>query len=426
MTYQPSPTLLRQIFTTLIPLSLTSNLLLLLCVAFLPRFHKPISYLQTNLALCEILQCLIYLIGPDTTHPLVCTVIGGLKQFVFNAITFWSFCISFYCYLTVMYHPGVANRWWWFYHVYAWGLSGFMVGIMFWVGGGAGVVGDAVFECWISKERRDLRVWLFYVELWAYFVGFVVMFWGMFLKVRRVRKEMGGIVTGVVPKVEEGEQVEADVRTDGGNLGDTEDGGRRRVAKVGGIESQTATRTSSRIESFTHSRAGSMSRNSRMSRTGSCTEFQSQDGKPDFVDPSDIIPAVPALPLPRTKSRRFSTFSVLFPTSIKSRPERRGTIVAIQKKGLIHFKLILRASMITVGFLITWIPPSVARVWDMVHPDGVPGWLTLWVAVCFASSGLWNSGVFYLTWFWSDLERGCQRISRLCSSIRGPAKEELQ
>ncbi|ORY53919.1 family A G protein-coupled receptor-like protein [Rhizoclosmatium globosum] len=363
---------IQTIFRTLGSISLASNLGLVFCVTFNKRFHKPISYLQTCLAWCEIVQSIIYLIGPSPNDPLLCTIVGGVAQFTFNAVTFWSFCISLYCYITVHYRPMVANRYWVFFHLYSWGLAALSVIIMFWVGGW-NIVGDATFECWISSERKDLRVWLFYVQLWVHFFLLMLLFIGIFRKIQRVRE--AGIETRIAPKVNE---LEA-------------------RAEVPDIEELKA--CDSRRNTLSHGKnlvvllndSTAATRNN--SRMGSVVDFKVLDISQDLQLTGETQKPAQG----SSSSRRGSGLSVLFPLS------RRTTITTIGKKRVVHFKLILRATMIGFGFLVTWIPPTILRVWDLTGHSKVPHWLLIWTAVCFATSGLWNSGVFYLTWYWEDI-----------------------
>ncbi|ORY36557.1 hypothetical protein BCR33DRAFT_479154 [Rhizoclosmatium globosum] len=35
-----------------------------------------------------------------------------------------------------------------------------------------------------------------------------------------------------------------------------------------------------------------------------------------------------------------------------------------------------------IWFLVTWIPPTILRVWDLTGHSKVPHWLLIWTAVC--------------------------------------------
>ncbi|ORY53918.1 hypothetical protein BCR33DRAFT_845124 [Rhizoclosmatium globosum] len=361
----PSENLLpiQTIFQTLGSLSLALNFSLVLCVSFNKRFHKPISYLQTCLAWCDIIQSLVCLIGPLPNNPMLCTIIGAVAQFAFNAVTFWSFCVSLYCYITVEYRPTVANRYWWFYHAYSWGLSALSVAILLWVGDGPTVFGDATYECWISSEKKEFRIWLFYVELWFHFFLILLSFWGIYRKIRAV--QAAGLESQILPKADEFlEESPSPITLEIGNEGrrDTVSNGKSLVLLL----------PESRINS----------------RVGSVVDFKVLDIN---------TPTATAETSGTPRSRRISGQSILFP------PSHRATITTIGKKRVLHFKLILRSSLIAIGFLVSWTPPTVARIWDMIGTSPVPDWLIIWVTVCFASSGLWNAGVFFLTWYWEDI-----------------------
>ncbi|KAI8620760.1 hypothetical protein BC830DRAFT_445741 [Chytriomyces sp. MP71] len=58
-------------------------------------------------------------------------------------------------------------------------------------------------------------------------------------------------------------------------------------------------------------------------------------------------------------------------------------------------RLILKASLIAAGFIITWTPATITRIMQLLG-EPVPFSLFVCMGVCFASTGLLNSGVFLI------------------------------
>ncbi|ORY39070.1 hypothetical protein BCR33DRAFT_720328 [Rhizoclosmatium globosum] len=65
-----------------------------------------------------------------------------------------------------------------------------------------------------------------------------------------------------------------------------------------------------------------------------------------------------------------------------------------------HKKLILRTLVLAIGLIWSWTPATANRVISFLGGTS-PYWLSLWIAVSISTSGFWNSGVFFVIWFWN-------------------------
>ncbi|KAI9330882.1 hypothetical protein BDR26DRAFT_871081 [Obelidium mucronatum] len=313
--------------------SILGNVSLLVCVFRIKRFHKVISYMQACLATLEILQSSIYIIGPDTSHPTFCTIVGTLAQFIFNAITFWNFLISLYCYITIIYPPKSRRQPLALLPPLRVGsLPSFMVILLYTV---------AALD---NRGSPDLRVDLFYIPLWIHFFILIPLYThsqashGITLDTDRGKSPpVPDLLSNEFLSVQDDEDQKATIL---------------QVAATSNRESLTA-----------------LSLTPSMGTTS-----------------NTLSPAAAAA------SHPFSHFH------FENQP---STTVKKRHHKSIHIKLILRASLLTLGFIYSWIPPSISRVLAILpqssqhgttFSSGQPFWFSVWVAAA-----------FFITWFWDDI-----------------------
>ncbi|TPX55215.1 hypothetical protein CcCBS67573_g09492 [Chytriomyces confervae] len=301
------------------------------------------SFLQVNLAGLEVIQAAMYLIGNEIakTSPTTCFVVGITAQFFFNSATLMNFIISLYVYLSILHRQGVAERYWYYYHGYTWGMSALFTGLLFVMEAmlkRGSVIGNATFECWISPSYPDLRINLFYVPLWIHF-GFIFAMYARifaFLRWHLKAKHEQNIQTGIIPYAPE-------------------------------------TWPTSFQERSNHS--------------------ESKDS-PFKVSSSHRLSS--------NTSSVFVTGSVPYSTLLKARntvlPKGGHELV----KSIIsnaYKKLLVKAGVMALGFVVSWVPASTGQVLALFPSVTAPFWLTILTRVGLSSCGLWNSGIFFLTWF---------------------------
>ncbi|KAJ3134239.1 SWI SNF, matrix associated, actin dependent regulator of chromatin, sub c, member 2, partial [Physocladia obscura] len=146
------------------------------------------------LASCDIVQSITNLIGNEiaTTNVTACNVVGTISQFVYNAVTFWTFSISLYCYISIIFKPKIADDSLKWLHVYSWTMSLLFTIMMFIcekILARGNILGDATYECWIGSNYSDLRVYLFYFPMWIHFFALGIMYTHMFIRVSSVQRE---------------------------------------------------------------------------------------------------------------------------------------------------------------------------------------------------------------------------------------------
>ncbi|KAJ3237991.1 hypothetical protein HDU81_008599 [Chytriomyces hyalinus] len=342
--------LLRLIMRVFGSMSVSLNLSLIACVMALDRFHKPMPYLQANLAGLEIIQASIYMIGNEIskTSPKVCFYVGITAQFFFNSVTFMNFNISLYVYLSIIYRRGVAERYWYYYHGYVWGMSAILTGLAFVmqsVRKRGPAFGDSTFECWISEEYPELRIEMFYLPLWinSAFIFAIYARILLFLRSHHKTKLDENIRTGVIP-----------IAPETSGTSHTEEGNQSNQDK-----------TSIRATYFRgpSSNAPSLSRKPLL---GSSI-------------PSQKVVTIPSLP-----------------RSVKS-----GTSTIFRGNKL----LLIKAGVTAVGFIISWLPATAGRMYTLTTAIAAPYWLTVLTVVGLATFGLWNPGIFLLTWLWPSISK---------------------
>ncbi|KAJ3240677.1 hypothetical protein HDU78_002210 [Chytriomyces hyalinus] len=342
--------LLRLIIRVFCSISVLLNLCLVAFVVALERFHKPMSYLQANLAGLEIIQASIYIIGNEIakTSPTTCFYVGIFGQLVANGTTFMNLNISLYVYLSVIYRRGVAERYWYYYHAYVWGMSALLTGLAFVmqaVRKRGPVFGDSTFECWISAEYPDLRIDLFYLPLWinSAFIFAIYARILLFLRSHRKKKNDEHIHTGVIPTAPD------------------------------------TTITSQHEES------------SQLSQEKTSIRAMS------FSSPVSNAPSLSRKPLiaPTFTASKIVTIPSL------ARSHKTGKPAVSRGNKL----LLIKAGVTAAGFIISWLPASAGRMYTLITSIPAPYWLNVLTALGLSTFGLWNPGIFFLTWLWPSFSK---------------------
>ncbi|KAJ3240678.1 hypothetical protein HDU78_002211 [Chytriomyces hyalinus] len=262
-----------------------------------------------------------------------------------------NFIISLYVYLSIVYRREVAERYWYYYHVYVWGLSALLTGLVFVMEAvlkRGPVIGDATFECWISEEYRDLRIKLFYVPLWIHsaFIFAIYVRILLFLRSHRKKRCDENIQTGMIPSVPE----------------------------TNAAASPEASFQSDQKESYFKT----------LSIYGPGSNVSSF-----FMPGSAGVGSTPLSSLPKVSKKE----------SVKGCKVSKPGVSSGNKM------LLIKAGVMSIGFLISWVPASTARMLSLFPAITAPFWLSILSAVGLSTLGFWNPGVFFLTWFWPLLNR---------------------
>ncbi|KAJ3263709.1 hypothetical protein HDU77_010094 [Chytriomyces hyalinus] len=338
--------MLRLVMRSIGTLSVLLNVTLIACVVALKRFHKPISFLQANLAGLEVIQAVMYLIGNEIakTSPITCFYVGIAAQFFFSSVTFMTMIISLYVYLSILHRQGLAERYWYYYHGYTWGMSALFTGLLFVMEAvlkRGSVFGDATFECWISPSYPDLRINLFYVPLWIHTGVIFAMYARIFAFLRwhsKAKREQN-IQTGIIPHAPE-------------------------------------TRPTSFQEGSNHSES-----------KDSPFKISSSHRASSSVCMGGSVPCSTSAKARKTEGP-------------KGGHELVKSILSNANK-----KLLVKAGVMALGFVVSWVPASTGRVLALFPSVTAPFWLTILTGVGLSSCGLWNSGIFFLTWFWPTFSK---------------------
>ncbi|ORY39121.1 hypothetical protein BCR33DRAFT_720364, partial [Rhizoclosmatium globosum] len=440
----------------------------------------------------------------------VCTVMGILFQFSITSISCWSLVLTFFCYLTVMYSPRVAKKYWLWFHCYVWTSSILFSCILLitQVTMSSRVVGDSLFECWISDSYPWLRIILFYTPAWIHFIAIICLYIAMINKVSVIMKDLD-VQSLVSPRnlspSGSGSNKSSGKSSSGSSttkslgvrspLGlsvplqiPSDDNSSKSCARMSSVVKSTTIMEevssnpfpSSRRASLTfepslqRSRRGSLvqpptfetvvpplptsrrasvvpnsldltqaqqipsvrdsitqrndSQNSHTSHNSqvrkeatqkSETPYQTyprRDSLTQRLDRSDSqhVPQLyprrdsitartdrsespqPSPQIPRRESRMESVRLSL--TQRPSTVSQAGDKAMKPSKLASKKRMIGRAGIYTIGFLISWGPATAQRIMSMIPGTTIPEWLNILIAVCFALSGLWNPVVFFVAW----------------------------
>ncbi|KAI9327435.1 hypothetical protein BDR26DRAFT_875460 [Obelidium mucronatum] len=336
------------IIAAIYPFVISANLSLIGCVLFVKRCRRPLSSLQVYLACSDIIRAIGPCIGTNIP-PLACTVMGTIAQFSYVASTSWNLMISVYCYMTIFKNPAYANNLWLWYHTYSWGLALLLTVLMF-VGAQVlqrgPVLGVGPTACWINSNYLDLRVYLFYVPIWIHF-GYTLFIYGHILwKVDAVLGRRS--LPGGVHVQESAAMVHQTVGPPAADV------------VVEGALMRSSDATIFYEQHQESSCKGGLQRHHR---------HHDSDGSDD---------------------------------QLEEQQQQHGS----KQVSEVNQKLLVRAGLIAVGFLVSFGPASVARILAM-HSKHVPHWLTLWSTAGMASSSLWNVSVFFTSWFWRECVAWC-------------------
>ncbi|KAJ3406276.1 hypothetical protein CcCBS67573_g05308 [Chytriomyces confervae] len=327
--------LIRTIFYVICPVAILSDGALILSVFHFKRFRKTLHYMQTSLALSELVISVNWVISNQIV-PLeaLCTIVGTLHQFFAIAVTSWTFLISLYCHNVVLYGPKVADNYNIWYQVYGWGMpviftaAGFIVSA---VDNRGNLMGDATYECWFSTAYTDLRLYLFYTVIWSHYFALV----GLYARIYWVARAYDVSLSALKVK-----QVRASAVA-GGDLA---------------------------------SNAPSLMPSAALSSVTSTIEKSSNDH------------------ISHVNQGHNNTLERHWSWSPEARASRKQTPLTSSRK------IKLRASVIAFGYVVSWSVPTINRIMQMCGQT-VPYWMTAATAVCFATSSLWNSAVFFATGF---------------------------
>ncbi|KAJ3225044.1 hypothetical protein HDU81_008165 [Chytriomyces hyalinus] len=335
--------LIRTMFYVICPVAILSDGALLVSVFHFKRFHKTLHYMQASLAISELVISMDWVISNQIV-PLdaLCTIIGTLHQFFAIAVTSWTFLISLYCHNVVLYGPKVADNFNVWYQVYGWGMPVIFTATGFIVSAvdyRGNLMGDATYECWFSTAYTDLRLYLFYTVIWSHYFALV----GLYARIYWVARSYDeGLDALKVMQV--------------------------RASAVAGGGGDLA------------SNAPSLMPSAPLSSVTSTVEKSSDD----YISHAN---QVHNSTLERTR-RHWSW-------SPEARASRKHTPLTSSSK------IKLRASVIAFGYVVSWSVPTINRIMQMCGQT-VPYWMTAATAVCFATSSLWNSAVFFATGFSSS------------------------
>ncbi|KAI9341710.1 hypothetical protein BDR26DRAFT_918272 [Obelidium mucronatum] len=403
---------LRLLLRIICPMSIVLNLGVMIWVVYHKKKQSCLGWMQFFLATSDIWLAISWIIENEiATNQPFCNTVGTLNQFFINASSCWSALIACYCYFIVFHNQKTADSYWKWYNAYGWGIP-LLLTIALFISGvimnrGDPLLGDATYQCWISAKYPELRVALYYPLLWIHFCVILVIYIRIFIVIQVTNQELT-VSFGGVHAHHHGRQLRASEASkqsitaprishsvsppNPAKLSRSENGSEDDYFQVPPQSIHHPHNSLSRTINYHDKTATMISTYSTQNTTHhaatddrvSVTVYPSQSQTQSHQTTPTITPP----PVLRKSSvRKRSTV-----TSLKSSPQERLNQTVK--------KLILKSSIITIGFIISWTPATASRILSLVPGAVVPEWLSILMAVGFALSGLWNSGAFLIGLIW--------------------------
>ncbi|KAI9341676.1 hypothetical protein BDR26DRAFT_860080 [Obelidium mucronatum] len=241
------------------------------------------------------------------------------------------------------------------------------------MGGTSNVMGDATYECWISYEYQDLRIWLYYCWLWIHFVGIIAVYTQIFFKIQKTSRGINQLSTAWEGHVSN-------------NLIDNP---------------HHSSRALKSIKSFSGMEDSVM----LASSTDGITNSSPLHSNPQIVSSPSYHKSVllPSHQLRKGQESKRLLLENPWENSTIHRPNAsmNGNSVAARKLSHSRMKLILKTSVIAFGFILSWTPATAKRIILLESPySDIPEWLSVWMGVGLAFSGVWNAAAFFVGVLW--------------------------
>ncbi|KAJ6783200.1 hypothetical protein PWT90_01240 [Aphanocladium album] len=358
------------------------------------RFHKPINRLVFYASFGNLMTSVATLMSRDFTDDILspgCQVQGFLIQMFMPADAFWTLAMATNVYLAFYhgYDTLHLRKMEIPYLVLCYGLPFIPALVLVFIRNAEGerVYGDAVLWCWISSERRILRIVLFYAPVWAAIIVtfFIYIRAGhtMYENHKTMRSLSSGCTDSLLAaddfaltKLQNAHPKAGDEAMPAQNDGD----------------GMRASRSASVTVLLPHP-------------TLSWEHYDATHYTLD-VDAMTIRVDQHALQLASAPDSQCP-----HATSISGPVQRRNHAAwSYAKCSLLFF----------TAMLITWIPSSANRVYSIVHDDHISLPLQYMSAFVLPLQGLWNAIIYAIT-SWS----ACKNLIRDIRASRWPDMREL-
>ncbi|ORY53766.1 hypothetical protein BCR33DRAFT_732563 [Rhizoclosmatium globosum] len=240
-----------------------------------------------------------------------------------------------HCYVTVMQGALIADSYWYYYHAYGWGFPILLTTIGFIVQYVQGIKVFGYTGTYCSGADKNMRLYIFYFELWAHIALIIILYVMIFKKVVDILNKISGPPSS---------------------------------GQSGGHSSITTT-----------------SKNEAVNRK--------------FLD-SNKSAATASMNDSSVVASKASGLNVPVPAVVKA-----ASIKTQQTSAMSNARvkaIVFRAILIAGGFIVIWTPPTVARVMQFLNIP-VPDWLAIYMVFSLSMMGIWNSFVFYLTSYWTEI-----------------------
>ncbi|KAI8610950.1 hypothetical protein BC830DRAFT_699840 [Chytriomyces sp. MP71] len=339
------------------PFSMIATLAVILHVTCFNRNRTSlINRFQAYLAVNDFVFCVDFVLGVSiVTNAPLCTIFGFLHEFVDVCGTCLVVCITHLCYKTVERgsKAAAALRWWYFAYSF---VTPLLFITLLWIAATilnrGTLMGNATYECWISAAYPELKVAFIYPLLWIHMVVIVIIYTRIYQKTQSSAYELSGIwgstgynTTTIASRHERG--VDA-VLSDNPGLAITVLSGSSTVPPA------------AKIQTISKSRRPSLTKN---------------DNALSLSLQEHLPPTFPEASL----QRKITTKSVKMDTEKQMRRSLN--------------RLILKGSLIAIGFVISWTPATIVRVMQLFNIP-VPYWMIVCAGICLAMTGLMNASVY--------------------------------
>ncbi|KAJ3296640.1 hypothetical protein HDU79_006051 [Rhizoclosmatium sp. JEL0117] len=346
------------------------------CVAVTKRFHKVLHYMQVCLAVMH-------------------------------------------CYVTVMQGALIADSYWYYYHAYGWGFPILLTTIGFIVQYVQGIKVFGYTGTYCSGADKNMRLYIFYFELWAHIVLIIILYVMIFKKVVDILNKISGppssgqsgghssIATTSKNEAVSRKFLDSNKSTATASMNDSSVVASKAsnlnvpvpaVVKAASIKTQqTSAMSNARVKAIVFRAiliAGGFIVIWTPPTIARVMQFLNIP-VPDWL----AIYMVMVLGV-MTKVSTVSSAGVI---QDQNNGAQIGVLHKASRMNDSRIRAILfRAVLIAGGFIVVWTPPTTGRLMQYFNIT-IPDWLELWMTVSFSMMGIWNAFVFFLTSYWNEI-----------------------
>ncbi|KAL2262222.1 hypothetical protein VTK26DRAFT_2103 [Humicola hyalothermophila] len=319
----------------------------------------------------------------------LCQAQGFLLEMFMQSDPWWSFAMAVNVYMVffMTYHPHNFHRHLWLYCLVCFGVPAIPACIcLFYAPNGRRIYGNATLWCWIDDSYNELRIFTYYLPIWACIVLSAFIYMAVGYHVFHQRNQLRNLTLSNQAK---------DANTDN-----------REYAAEKGLPAIYGTVTTD-IRIVAESSGSQTPPSTSVASIEPVLNRAPLPTLHSWGSPDDDVETIPPAGGPQAKP--FTTISTISSKPREAKEQGNALIRAWRRfmSKLHHLDPIklayLRTSFVfAISILVTWAPSSINRVYSLVHPDRTSYALNLASAIVLPLQGVWNAVIFAAT-SWNTL-----------------------